>query len=232
MHSTERKQRLFENIVRLRRAQRHAPGSRDIAAVRAALEEELGETVSRRLAARLLGMSHTALIRWIKSGDVPLVLNPEGRQQVPVATLLDLYEAVNREREAGRRRRHLLEPSMSEGRRRAVQMRPEDLVPADVGTTGHRTPERRSLAYHRALAKRLRRPMVDDALHLIWTWRNQGRIDPRYADEWEDVLQGPVTEVRRIISTDDSRGRALRQNSPFAGVLSEPERRKILEEVH
>jgi hypothetical protein len=69
----DRKQALFENIVRLRRAGREAPGSRDIASVRAALELELGETVSRRLAARVLGVSHTALDRWIKSGDLPVV---------------------------------------------------------------------------------------------------------------------------------------------------------------
>jgi hypothetical protein len=231
MHAIDRKQRLFQNIARLRRAERDAPRSREIVAVRTALEEELGETVSRRLAARLLGVSHTALNRWVEAGDLPLVPTPDGRRQVPVTALLDLYEAVNREREAGRRNRHLLEPSMSEGRRRAEQLRPEALVPGDGDATGHRRPERRSLAYHRALAKRLRRPMLDDALHLIWKWRDQGRIDPRYAAAWEDVLRRPVAEVRRIISADDQRGRDLRQNSPFAGMLSEPERRKILDEV-
>ena len=50
----DRKLGLFENIVRLRRAGRQAPGSRDIAVVRVALERQLGETISRRLAARRL----------------------------------------------------------------------------------------------------------------------------------------------------------------------------------
>jgi hypothetical protein len=35
--------------------------------------------------------------------------------------------------------------------------------------------------------------------------------------------------VRAAITADDERGRNLRQNSPLAGLLSEPERRKLLE---
>ena len=73
--------------------------------------------------------------------------------------------------------------------------------------------------------------MVEEALRLVWKWRDQGRIDSRYADQWEELLRMPVAEVRRAISEDSDRGRDLRQNSPFAGMLSEPERRRILEQV-
>ena len=45
-----RKKRLFDHIARLRRAERHDRDGRDIVAVRTALEEELGHTVSRALA--------------------------------------------------------------------------------------------------------------------------------------------------------------------------------------
>ena len=38
-------------------------------------------------------------------------------------------------------------------------------------------------------------------------------------------------QIRKVISADDELGRDLRQNSPLAGLLSEPERRKILEAV-
>ena len=41
----------------------------------------------------------------------------------------------------------------------------------------------------------------------------------------------PMGEIRKAIAADDERGRDLRQNSPLAGLLSEPERRKILEKV-
>lgn len=232
MSMADRKERLFNHIVRLRRAEREAPGSRDIVAVAAALEQELGETVSRRLAAKLLGVSHTALQRWIDAGDLPVIDSPDGRRGVPVSALLDLFEAVNRERESGRRRRHVLEPKMSEGRDRARRMRLGDLVPTDsIGTEGHRRADLRGLAYHRVLARHLRRPMIDEALHVVWKWRDQGKLDPRYSQRWEELLKKPVSEVRRIITQDSAEGRDLRQNSPFAGMLSEAERRKILQEV-
>jgi hypothetical protein len=73
--------------------------------------------------------------------------------------------------------------------------------------------------------------MADDALHRVWRWRDQGKLDPRYAEQWEEVLRRPVKDVRRAISEDTAFARDLRQNSPFAGVLSEPERRKIFDEV-
>ncbi|MBA3370842.1 MAG: hypothetical protein H0T96_05230 [Thermoleophilaceae bacterium] len=205
------------------------PANRDVVAVRSRLEEELGETVSRRLAARLLGVSHTALARWVRSGDLPVVYNAAAREEIPLATLLDLHEAVEHERRSGDRRRHVLEPTMVAARARAGALRARDLLPGDsVDATGHDRAELRSLAYHRALARQLSRPMINDAMHTLWTWREQGKIDSRYADRWEEVLRQPVGDVRRVIGDDSGAGRDLRQNSPFAGMLSEAERRKIL----
>lgn len=231
MRSIDRKRQLFEHVLRLRRAERAAPSLRDVVAVRAALEE-LGETVSQRLAASLLGISHTGLRRWIESGDLAIVYNADGREQVPVSALLDLREAVDRERATGLRSRHLVEPAMVESRSRANAIVPATLATSDVDEhDAHQRAQRRSLAYHRVVAKRLRRTMVDDALHLIWAWREQGKIDPRYAERWERVLQEPVTEIRKVISEDTPAGHDLRQNSPFAGALSEAERRKLLTEI-
>jgi hypothetical protein len=143
--------------------------------------------------------------------------------------LLDLYERVGEERSSGRRRLHVLEPVMTEGRRRAERMRP--VVGLGERSDPHRRQELRSLAYHRALAPRLNRPMLDEAQRKLARWRDEGRIDPRYAEAWESVFAMPVAEIRRVIGADDARGRDLRQNSPLAGLLSEPERRKILEMV-
>src|SRR5437764_1174541 len=124
----DRKTRLFEGILHLRRAERRSPPDRDIAAARALLEEELGETMSRRLAARLLGVDHKALDRWIRSGDLPLVYTKAGRAEVPVANIVDLYEAAEQSRANGTRRRHHLEPMLAAGRTRAGTMRPRQLV--------------------------------------------------------------------------------------------------------
>jgi hypothetical protein len=226
----ERKERLFDSIIRLRRAERRTAPDRDVVAVRAMLEAELGETVSRRLAARVLGVDHKALERWIRSGDLPLVYTPSGRLEPPVSAVLELYEAVTASRSSGERSLHHLEPSVIEGRRRADAMRPDQLV-EHGDSDAHERAERRSLAYHRVVAKRLRRSMADEALRVVWTWREHGRIADRYADEWEELLRRPVPEIARAISEDTQRGRDLRQNSPFAGVLSEAERRRINEEI-
>lgn len=232
MPVVDRKQELFRNVVRLRRAGRRHPEDRDIAAAARALERELGETLSLRMAARLLGVSHTALRRWIGAGDVPTVYNRGGKAELPTPAVLDLYEAVERERDRGTRRRHFIEPIVAEDRDRARRLNAAELLgPDDPGDDSHDRAARRALAYHRALGRRLRRAMVDEARHRLWQWSADGRIDQRYADQWEDVLSRPVSEVRELIGEDSQRGRDLRQNSPFAGMLSEAERRRILDEV-
>jgi hypothetical protein len=226
----DRKERLFESIIRLRRAERRARPDEDVVAVRAYLEAELGETMSRRLAARLLGLDHKALDRWIRSGDLPVVYATSGRSEVPTSAVLELYESVAASRAIGDRSLHHLEPVLAEGKRRAEAMRPAELI-GDSAADGHERADRRSLAYHRALAKRLRRPMVDEALRVLWTWREHGHIADRYADEWEHLLRRPVRDIARAIGEDSQQGRDLRQNSPFAGMLSEAERRRINAEI-
>jgi hypothetical protein len=230
MGVVDRKQELFENIVRLRRAGRQAPGSRDIAAVRATLERELGETMSRRLAARALGVSHTALDRWIKAGDLPLVYSSNGRVELPVPALLDLYEAVEAQR-AERPRRYPLTPTMGRQREAAERLCIDKATDDGYGGVGHDRAWARSLAYHRAVATRLRKPMVDEARYVLFRWRQQGRIDERYAERWEQLLERPISEIRRALVDKGQESDDLRQNSPFAGVLSEPERRRIVREV-
>jgi hypothetical protein len=73
--------------------------------------------------------------------------------------------------------------------------------------------------------------MVNEARHVLIRWREQGRIDPRYARRWERLLEKPIPEIRRAITALGSDADDLRQSSPFAGMLSEPERRRILAEV-
>jgi hypothetical protein len=225
--SLKEKERTIRNIARLRQAERTAK-SPEVAAVRSDLEEALDGTVSRNLAASLLGVSHTALNNWIAAGDVPVVISERGRKEVPVGALLDLYELIGEGGDGARR--HRLEPVMRKNRRRAKLMRPAK-GPEFSETAGHRRAELRSLAYHRTLAPRLRRRSLDGAAQKIRLWQRQGRINSHYADLWLELLAKPVHEVRKVISADNQVGRDLRQSSPFAGELSEPERRKILEAV-
>jgi hypothetical protein len=90
------REQLVRDVGRLRRAHRRHPGDADLAAVRLDLERAAGPTIGRAASARLLGVSQTALDRWIASGDVPVVLTPNGRREVPVPALLDLLDALER----------------------------------------------------------------------------------------------------------------------------------------
>lgn len=223
------RQDLFENIVRLRRAGRELPGNQDLSRVRLGLEEQLGQTVSRRLAARLLGVSHTALERWIKSSDLPVVRSSTGREEVPVPALLDLYEAVQSDRAASPGR-YALAPTMARQRDAARRMRLDE-PSGSRRRDGHDRASARGLAYHTAIASKLSKAMVAEASHALFRWREQGRIDQRYAKRWEEVLAMPLPAIRHSITAVGPDADDLRQNTPFAGALSEPERQRILAEV-
>jgi hypothetical protein len=46
-----------------------------------------------------------------------------------------------------------------------------------------------------------------------------------------DGRSQPVDEIARALVEDDERSRDLRQNSPFAGALTEPGRRRVTDAV-
>jgi hypothetical protein len=229
MAIVDRKQELFEDIARLRRVGRLIPGNEDLAAVRLRLERELGETVSRRLAARLLGVSHTALERWIKRGDVPLVFTPTGRQEVPVTSLAELYEAVRSSNADAPVRRPLAAAIGSQ--RDAAARLSLDWPPHDYLVDPEDRTHQRGLAYHQAVAGRLSKQTVADARYALYRWREQGRIDLLYVQRWDHILSMPLKGIREAITAVGTDADDLRQNSPFAGVLTEPERRRVLAEV-
>lgn len=230
MISAKDREGVFANVVRLRRAERESPGNREISSVRLDLEAMLGETVAPAFAARVLGISHTALKRWIDRGRVPVVIGVDGRRGVPVHSLVDLHEGIERERAAGKK--HALESAVHEERSRAERLQPRGLLwDGDSIDAEGRTAELRSLAYHRAIARRLDRRTAAMALALVRYWRDSGSIDPRYAEQWEGILEGPLAGTRKALEDEGPRGRDLRQNSPFAGLLSETERRKIVAEI-
>ncbi|HJS92989.1 MAG TPA: hypothetical protein VJ741_01910 [Solirubrobacteraceae bacterium] len=243
MAAIKRNTQLFRRILRLRRAERAHPDDRDIATVRAEIERELGDVITRSMAARLLGVHHSSLQRWIDSDDLPVVMDKNGRRGIPISAVAALHEALHDEAKddqpEDRTRQHRIEPLVLESRRYAEQLDPRRLIQLDsdqaerqsITDDRHRRADRRSLAYHRAIAKRLRRPMVDAARRQIWQWQREGRIDDRYAEAWLDVLDRPVLEVKRELAADTPMMRDLRQSSPFAGTLTEAERRKIFAEI-
>jgi len=211
-------EQLVLDVARLRRAQRRHPDDVDLAAVRVDLERAAGPTIGRAASARLLGVSQTALDRWIAAGKVPAVLAPNGRREVPIAAVADLLDALA-ERPDGERHRLA---AVLRKRPGGTSRQP------GAGADGHRSAEQRGLAYHRAVARRLDDAIVADALVRLRRWRVERRIHPRYADAWETLLTGPRARLRRAIVADDDDAAALRQSSPLAGTLSEDERRRAL----
>ena len=50
----------------------------------------------------------------------------------------------------------------------------------------------------------------------------------RWLDEWDRLLEGSLEELLRVITSPSPRARELRQNSPFAGLLTVEERERVL----
>jgi hypothetical protein len=91
--------------------------------------------------------------------------------------------------------------------------------------SGHRRIDERSLAMHRAIADKLRRrpELLVIARENLDRWQKQaGRSGP-YLDEWRQILDRPLDEILRLIGQPDERMTAMRQSSPFAGILEPAE---------
>lgn len=216
---------LIRDLARLRSVLRRRHDE-DVAAVHDDLSRAAGPSVRRAAAARLLGVSQTALDRWIASGDVPVVVNARGRREVPSDALVELVGRVGRRRDDGAR--HPLAQELQARRARAAKVDLARLLPIEDARGSHRGAELRALAYHRAVAQSLDAGQVADARGRLRRWRHDGRIHPRHADAWAELLSRPLREIADTISRDDEQARDLRQNSPFAGALDEPTRRRVL----
>jgi hypothetical protein len=96
----------------------------------------------------------------------------------------------------------------------------------------HRLLEARSLAMHALIAAKIAN---DPALLCkprrnleLWSAR-WGREVPRWAVEWRRILDRPWSEIAALISEPSENAARLRQSSPFAGVLTAEERKRIYE---
>jgi excisionase family DNA binding protein len=218
-------------ILRLRRAEQFADDEfrDDLRDVREFLENIVGPTVSRAEAARMLGISQTALDRWVRKGEISAVVTPRGRREIPLAELTGLLEEVDAVRHRGGKRP--LAAVMRERQRRSSEVIDLDRLLPRLRRRGHRVAELQSLAYHRLIGERLDEPIVAEARRRLRRWRESGRIHPEWAAEWERVLRMPLSRIAKAIGADTKRARELRQTSPFAGVLTEQERKRLTRAV-
>jgi hypothetical protein len=96
----------------------------------------------------------------------------------------------------------------------------------------HRLLEARSLAMHAVIAAKIARDgkLLDIPRRNLKRWRARWKDEvPAWHDEWSAIMKRPWSEIAAIITEPTEEGARLRQSSPFAGVLSVDERRRIYE---
>jgi DNA-binding transcriptional MerR regulator len=218
---------LVDSILRLRRAEGVPRAAADVAPVRRQLELQLGPTLSRSRASRILGVSQTALDRWVAGGKIPTVIAPSGRREIPRQVVIELRESIDRLKRKGITR-HPLGAALAE---RGDLIPPADGDARGQPPIGHATADRRSLAYHQAIAARLDDRLLADARERVARLGGEGHMHPAYVERWREVLGLPHERIAELLVADSQEARDLRQNSPFAGVLNEHERRRIIQSV-
>ena len=82
---------------------------------------------------------------------------------------------------------------------------------------------------HRAIAAKLRCGLepIEIAIRNLDRWAPSANHSAPYLEQWRKILALPVEEIAALLEEDSERMAALRQASPFAGVLSPQERWSI-----
>jgi hypothetical protein len=91
---------------------------------------------------------------------------------------------------------------------------------------GHQRIDRRGLALHRAIAEKLSAnpALLEIARENLDRWSVTNSRSQPYWDAWREMLSRPLAEVLELMVEDSERMTALRQATPFAGVLDPKER--------
>lgn len=89
--------------------------------------------------------------------------------------------------------------------------------------------DQRSLAMHQAVAEKIRRDpaIIQHALSNLERWETSA--PGPWITEWRSLLEGNRDDLLGVLVEQSERADRLRQSSPFAGVLSPMERRRIHE---
>ena len=140
---------------------------------------------------------------------------PTGRAQ-PAAERMRRYRARRR----------------AAGFRAATRWQSTAPAASSAGLLGHRIAEARSLAMHCSIARKIEadRRLLDVARRNLARWiARHGEGAPQALAEWREILGRPWPEIAALITASDESAARLRQSSPFAGVLTSAERRRIYE---
>jgi hypothetical protein len=95
----------------------------------------------------------------------------------------------------------------------------------------HRRLDARSLVLHALIAHKLVRDprILDRARRTLDRWRTARGDEPAALTEWRAILKRPRREVAALLVDPGENATRLRQSSPFTGVLTAAERRRIYE---
>jgi excisionase family DNA binding protein len=113
------------------------------------------------------------------------------------------------------------------------RIRHDDLERLRYSTTRLTADQRRSLRLAHAVAGRLVqdpesvREIARDNLARMRARHTRGRAATWLA-EWQELVDGPLDDLLAALTSPVPHARELRQNSPFAGVLSDAERAAVL----
>jgi hypothetical protein len=119
-------------------------------------------------------------------------------------------------------------------RRKAQGLKPVTRwVPGRVPTlpwSDHRVLDLRSLAMHAVIARKIDRDrsLLKVARANLIRWHKRwGERTPQWHAEWREILKRPWPAIAAVLTDAGEDATRLRQSSPFAGVLSVDERRRI-----
>lgn len=113
------------------------------------------------------------------------------------------------------------------------RIRRSDVEAVAERTTKLNRDQRRSLWLAFAIAAKIT-ANPEETIQMARTNLDQMRLRARgralvWLDEWESLLQGNRLQLLTEMTSKSPHGRELRQNSPFAGILSEQERIAVLD---
>lgn len=132
---------------------------------------------------------------------------------------------------AADRMRRMRERRKAQGLKSVVSWVP-DTAPVRPVYSSHRLLEARSLAMHAVAAQKIDRDprLLDIPRNNLKRWSARWEKEtPAWYDRWCAIMERPWPEIAAVITELSEAGAQLRQSSPFAGVLSAEERKRIYE---